>query len=75
MLHRVKKCQVDVLPDSCIQCLFLRVSNNVWDPETKQYVNIQYCPFGENGFRSLPERWTTRRDPECILELISEDKQ
>ena len=73
MMHKVTKCCVDKLPDSCIECLFLRVNNNAWDPETKQYTSIQYCPFGEDGIRLLPERWRTRRDPECILELLKEN--
>lgn len=75
MLHKVTRCQVDKLPNSCIECIFLRVNNHVWDPETKQYTSIQYCPFGEDGFRALPERWHTRRDPKCILELIDEKSE
>lgn len=69
-MHRIKECYVDSLPEGCMSCPFMYVNNNAWDSQLKRYVPIQFCVLGEEGLRPLPERWRTRRDPQCILKQI-----
>ena len=73
-MHKVKKCYVDSLPDCCIECIFMHVNNNAWDTKTKSYISTQYCVLGEHGLRPLPERWRTRRDPNCILKQLNNNE-